>query len=231
MTEKLEELLAAEFRDGPYDLPVDAGRLTMTARRRRSRRAAGTAAAAVCAVALGATTGFSMLNASGPGPADLQPAGPALSISSAPATPAPVPLRIRADSVQIGEAVVRGLPAEAELLNTAGAAAQPPAVVLPSTGDRALLSVPGKQDAETRLTVVVDSQERPGLPGDPAPQDWFGALGGAQALLTVDDSAQTTYLTMNTPAGRRWYLAATGADATARLALIEVVAVATAPGR
>ncbi|GGN21727.1 hypothetical protein FHR83_002182 [Actinoplanes campanulatus] len=230
MTEKLEELLAAEFRDGPYDLPVDADRLTTTARRRRARRTAGTAAAAVCAVALGATAGISMLNASGPGPADLQPAGPALSISSAPATPALVPLRIRADSVQIGEAVVRGLPAEAELLNTAGAA-QPPAAALPSTGDRASLSVPGKQDAETRLTVVVDAQDRPGLPGDPEPQDWFGSLGGAKALLTVDDSAQTTYFTMNTPAGRRWDLAATGADATARLALIKDVAVATAPGR
>jgi hypothetical protein len=222
MTERVEELLAAEFRDGPYDLPVDADRLTRTARRRRSRRTTVTAAAAVCGVALAATTGISMLNAFDPAPGDVQTAAPP-SASASPATP----LRIKADAVQLGEAVVLGLPAEAKLLSTL----QPPVIVMPVTGDRAVLSVPGEQNTETQLVVVVDAEDRPGLPGVPEAQDWFGSLRGAQALLTVDDRTQTTYLSMNTPAGRRWYLAATGPDAAARLDLIRAVAVATAAAR
>ncbi|MEU7909350.1 hypothetical protein [Actinoplanes sp. NPDC049118] len=230
MTEKLEELLAAEFRGGRYELQVDADRLSTTLRRRRSRRTAVTAAAAVCGLALVATAGVGMLNVFGPGPSQVQSAGPAPATSAVVASPTVAAKRIRADSVQLGDAVVRGLPAEAKLVDAGAALARPPAVVLPQTGDRAVLTVPVDQGTEIRLAVVADAEDHPGLPGMPDEQDWLGSLGGAHALLTVDDVTDTTYLSVNTPTGRRWHLAASGPDAAARLTLVRAVTVATVAG-
>lgn len=230
MTEKLEELLAAEFRDGPYDLPADADRLTATARRRRSRRTVTTAAAAVCGVALAATAGVGLLDVFTPGPGTVESASSAPATALAPTPSTVAPERIGADSVRLGDAVLRGLPATAEL-DAGATSGRPPVAVLPRTGDRAVLSVPAGGSTRTQLAVVVGAEDRPGLPGVPDAQDWFGSLGGAQALLTVDDSTETTYLTMNTPAGLRWHLAATGPDASARLTLLQAVAVATATAR
>ncbi len=226
MTEKLEELLVAEFRDDSYDLPVDADRLTTVLRRRRARRTAATVAAAGAGVALAATLGVGAVNFVGSGPGEPDGAVAASPAASAQAT---VATRLTTDSVRLGDVVVRGLPAEAKLAtDPAAALARPPAVELPATGDRAVLTVPSAAATEIRLVVVANARDSVGLPGvadDDEP--WLSSLGGAHALLTVDGATNTTYLSARTPAGPRWHLAATGTDAAARLALIRAVTVAT----
>jgi len=230
MTEQLEELLSTEFRNGPYEMPVNADRLTTTLRRRRSRRNAMKAATAVCGAALAVTAGVGVLNAFGPGSGQSQPAAPGSTTPSVMASQSVAPQRPRPDSVQLGNAVVRGLPAEAKLTDPTQALSRPPILVLPQTGDRAVLYVPTGQSAEIRLVVVVDAKDRPGLPGVVVTdRDWLrsSSLNGARTLLTVDDSTQTTYLSVSTTTGRRWDLAATGPDAAARLDLLRAVIVAT----
>lgn len=224
MTDKLEDLLAAEFRNGSYELSVDADRLTTTLRRRRARR--NTATVAGAGVALAATIGVGVGYLGGPGAVPTPPADPVTATSAA-----SVVRRLTPDTVRIGDAVLRGLPADAKLATDPGAAlAEPPAVVLPATGDRAVFTVPSRSATTIRLVVVAGAEQGPGLPGFPADdQSWLGALGGAHSLLMVDDPTHTTYLSTTTPAGQRWHLAASGPDEAARLALIRTVATATVP--
>lgn len=232
MTDKLEDLLVAEFRDGSYELPVDAGRLATALRRRRARRTTVTAAASVAGVALAATAGVGAMNLVGPGTAPGPSAGSAVATTASSGAPATAVARwVAPGTLRLGDADVRGLPAGSTVAAAGDPAVVEPRVESPATGDGVVLTVPSTSGARIRLAVVVDAQGRAGLPGVPATdQDWLGSLGGSPALLTVDGPTDTTYFSATTPTGRRWHLAATGSDAVARLALVRTVALATVPG-
>lgn len=223
MTDHLEQRLTTEFREGAYDLPVDYADLSAAVRRRRARRSravVGGSAAAVVAVTLGGIVAVNGL--SGP------PANPVPAQTSATGGPR----QLSADTVQLADVMVGGLPAGFRLAPEPDQAlAEPPKLTaLPTDGDRAVVVAESTAATTSRIVVVIGFAQKVGMPGAVTQEVKLPAMDGAKWLVTEDAASSTTYFRASTPTGRRWFIAVTGPKAADRLAVVESVAGKSVPG-